>query len=45
MKSVLDGLSLGLADRESTVRFQAIAGLTEVGRTASPLESGPSVKN
>ena len=31
MKAVLDGLSLGLTDRDSNVRFQAITGISEAG--------------
>ncbi len=36
MKAVLDGLSLGLTDRESAVRFQAITGISEAGKDAAP---------
>ena len=36
MKAVLDGLSLGLADRDSLVRFQAITGIAEAGKDAAP---------
>ena len=36
MKAVLDGLSLGLADRDSSVRFQAITGMAEAGKDAAP---------
>ncbi len=49
MKAVLDGLSLGLTDRESAVRFQAITALAEAGkdapprlRSALPLETDPT---
>ena len=43
MKAVLDGLSLGLADRDSSVRFQAITGMAEAGKDArSALEIGTS---
>jgi HEAT repeat protein/glucose/arabinose dehydrogenase len=36
MKAVLDGLSLGLTDRDSAVRFQAITGISEAGKKAPP---------
>ena len=39
-----DGLALALADRDSTVRFQAIVGLSEVGPTASPLLRAALIK-
>jgi HEAT repeat protein/glucose/arabinose dehydrogenase len=46
MKTALDGLSTGLSDRDSSVRFQAITGLAEAGqdgarrlRSALPAES------
>ena len=35
-KAVLDGLSLGLADPDSSVRFQAITGMAEAGKSAPP---------
>jgi HEAT repeat protein/glucose/arabinose dehydrogenase len=47
--AVLDGLSLGLADKDSSVRFQAITGMAEAGkdapprlRSALPLEPDPT---
>jgi HEAT repeat protein/glucose/arabinose dehydrogenase len=36
MKAVLDGLSLGLADPDGSVRFQAITGMAEAGNGAPP---------
>ena len=36
MKAVLDGLSLGLTDPDSSVRFQAITGMAEAGKEAPP---------
>jgi putative membrane-bound dehydrogenase-like protein len=36
LKAVLDGLSLGLADQDSSVRFQAITGMAEAGNHAAP---------
>jgi HEAT repeat protein/glucose/arabinose dehydrogenase len=36
MKAVLDGLSLGLADADSSVRFQAITGMAQAGSFAPP---------
>ena len=36
MKAVLDGLSLGLTDSDSSVRFQAITGMAEAGKDAPP---------
>ena len=36
MKAVLDGLSLGLVDPDSLVRFQAITGISEAGKDAAP---------
>ncbi len=36
MKAVLDGLSTGLTDRDSSVRFQAITGISEAGKDAAP---------
>ena len=35
MKAVLDGLSLGLTDRDSLVRFQAITGIADAGKDAA----------
>ncbi len=35
MKAALDGLSLGLADRDSSVRFQAITGMADAGKDAA----------
>jgi HEAT repeat protein/glucose/arabinose dehydrogenase len=49
MKAVLDGLSLGLTDPDSLVRFQAITGIADAGndapprlRSTLPLESDPT---
>ena len=36
MTGVLDGLSAGLADRDRSVRFQAIVGLSQAGKGAAP---------
>jgi HEAT repeat protein/glucose/arabinose dehydrogenase len=36
MKAVLEGLSLGLTDPDSLVRFQAITGISEAGKDAAP---------
>jgi putative heme-binding domain-containing protein len=36
MKAVLDGLSMGLADSNASVRMAAIAGLAEAGKEAAP---------
>ncbi len=35
MQSVLDGLSLGLSDRDRLVRFQAITGMADAGQDAA----------
>jgi len=37
MSRVLDGLAAGLADRDRSVRFQAIVGLAQAGKAATPL--------
>jgi putative heme-binding domain-containing protein len=37
MAGVIRGLALGLADRDSTVRYQAIAGLGQAAKPAAPL--------
>jgi putative heme-binding domain-containing protein len=37
MERVRHGLALGLADRDSSVRLQAIAGLGQQGQTAAPM--------
>ena len=44
MKGVQNGLALALTDRNSSVRFQAIVGLSDLGRTASPLLRAALVK-
>ncbi|MBV8488062.1 MAG: HEAT repeat domain-containing protein, partial [Planctomycetaceae bacterium] len=37
MRAIAEGLRLGLADRDATVRLQATVGLEEVGLAAAPL--------
>ena len=37
MRTVLDGLGQGLADRDATVRFQSIVALGQIGPTAVPV--------
>ncbi len=44
MNGAKNGLALALADRDSTVRFQAIVGLSDIGPTASPLLRAALVK-
>jgi putative heme-binding domain-containing protein len=44
MKGVLKGLALGLADRDSSVRSQAIVGLSQAGPVAAPLLRSALIK-
>ena len=44
MKAAQAGLALALADRDSTVRFQAIVGLSDVGPSAAPLLRAALIK-
>ena len=44
MKLVRQGLAIGLADPASSVRFQAIVGLSEVGSPAAPLLRSALIK-
>jgi putative heme-binding domain-containing protein len=44
MKGVQNGLALALADRNSTVRFQAIVGLSDMGPAVSPLLRAALIK-
>jgi putative heme-binding domain-containing protein len=44
MKGVQNGLALALADGNSTVRFQAIVGLSDIGPAAAPLLRAALIK-
>ena len=45
MKLVLEGLSRGLADRDRSVRMQAIAGVSQAGKVAAPRLRGARTRD